>query len=122
MKRFPWLLVLVCAFCLFAPTFQAQAALSFTKIATNITAATYSDTSCPKSASCTYEVTAVANGQESLPSAQVTVANSGPTGTIVLTWTAGACPAGETCATPGSYNVYLAAPPIPPTALAAAGK
>lgn len=93
----------------------------FNKIA-NVTTTTYTDTTCPVAGQCIYQVTSLANGQESSPSNQVTVVNNGAIGDVTLTWNVGQCPTGKNCAVPQSYNVYQAPPPVPPAGLAGATK
>lgn len=90
---------------------HAQASAGFTKIG-NVSALTFTDTSCPNLVSCFYQVTALdGQGFESGPStcaatvlcvggnAAVAIMPSSGTHTVALTWTA-------STTTGVTYNVY----------------
>jgi hypothetical protein len=105
-----------------------QATSGYTLL-TSVTAptVTYTDTTCPATSTCSYEVTAVDAQGQSIPGWTGTTAGSGsqsvsavpgPKGNIVLTWV------GPTTGTPPtSYDIYTAARvPNPPTGVVAAGQ
>lgn len=94
----------------------AQPAAGMVLLATinSPTTTTYTDTTCPKATpavSCTYQVLAVNAIGDSTPATLagsttqtiLTVANSGPAGTIVITWIA---PPSTAANAPSGYLVY----------------
>lgn len=93
---------------------QGPAPAGFTKLATGISATSFTDTSCPDGTTCYYYVTAVDSiGAESVLSneAQGSVPSTG-THSVSLTWTASAT-------TGVTYNVYQHVGPLPATNLKA---